>query len=122
MLSKPFSTGALHPNHRTQNSTQLPVRSVLPGRASAFLDQGRDVPSFQMVEVLALTALVEAQLRKAPQPPGPPARLPKEMAPMSTVLPEAEAWQLFSDLRLPSSPFPSHPPLCFRLWIIPLLT
>ena len=60
-----------------------------------------------MVEALVLTAVVEAQLRKAPQPPGPPACLPKETAPMSTVLPEAEAWQLFSDLRLPSSPSPA---------------
>ena len=73
-----------------QNSTQLPVCSVLPRRASIFLGQGRDVRSFQMVEALAITALVEAQLRKPPQPPGPPALLPKEMAPVSTVLPKTE--------------------------------
>ena len=120
MLSKPFSTGALHLNHRMQNSTQLPLCSVLPRRASAFAGQGRGVHSFQMVEALALTALVEAQLRNVPQPPGPPARLRKQMAPVPTVLLQAESWQLLSDLRLPSSPFPSHPPLCFHLWIIPL--
>ena len=90
VLLKPFSTGALHPNHRMQNSTQLPVCSVLLRRASVFLGQGRDVRSFQMVEALAITALVEAQLRKPPQPPGPPALLPKEMAPVSTVLPKTE--------------------------------